>query len=284
MESEPRTGRIGVCQEIAPGVFCMEVGKGFNRSNVYFVLSGSSWVLIDAASRNDGPMIRKTAETLFGVKRGATSILLTHDHPDHAGAVLELAHRWDCPVYVHLAELPISAIEDLSTVERFANPLDRWIVLPLLRLMPRKKVEAMFAKASLRDVVRTLDPDLAVPNLPDWKCIPTPGHTPGHISFLRVSDRVLVTGDAILTADLNSLPGVLRWGLRRQKQKISGPPWYSTWHWQTAKDSVAVLAESEPCVLASGHGAPMVGDRIARDLHALADHLSYPTAKNYTNG
>ncbi len=37
-------------QEIAPDVYCMEVGTGIMRSNVYFVRSGSSWVLIDAAS------------------------------------------------------------------------------------------------------------------------------------------------------------------------------------------------------------------------------------------
>jgi hypothetical protein len=42
----------GVCREIAPGVHYLEVGKGITRSNVYFVQSGSSWVLIDAASAN----------------------------------------------------------------------------------------------------------------------------------------------------------------------------------------------------------------------------------------
>lgn len=43
---------IGVCREIALGVYCIEAGKGIIRSNVYFVWSGSSWVLIDAASAN----------------------------------------------------------------------------------------------------------------------------------------------------------------------------------------------------------------------------------------
>ncbi len=279
METDRTTGRTSVCQEIAPGVFCLEAGKGFDRSNVYFVPSGSSWVLIDAASPNYGPLIQKTAETLFGANKGPASILLTHDHPDHAGSVLELARIWGCPVYVHPAELPITAIEDLSTVEKYANPLDRWIVLPLLRLMPRRRVQAMFSKASLKDVVRTFNPGGAVPDLPDWKCISTPGHTPGHISLLRERDRVLITGDAVLTADLNSFPGVLRWGLRLNKQKIAGPPWYSTWNWQAAKESIAVLAVFEPCVLASGHGAPMSGDGIARDLHAFADHLSRPQAR-----
>ncbi|HXX78586.1 MAG TPA: hypothetical protein VEI53_08855, partial [Ktedonobacteraceae bacterium] len=37
-------------QEIAPNVYCIEVGTGIMRSNVYFVRSGSSWVLIDSGS------------------------------------------------------------------------------------------------------------------------------------------------------------------------------------------------------------------------------------------
>ena len=282
MEREQSETGIGACQEIAPGVHSMEVGKGISRSNVYFVRSGSSWVLIDAALANCGRLIRKIAESLFGVNTRPASILLTHDHPDHAGSALELARMWDCPVYVHPDELPLVAIEDLSTIEKYANPLDRWIVLPLLRAMPRRRVEAMLSRASIKDVVRAFDPSAAVPSLSDWKCIPTPGHTPGHVAFFRTSDRVLITGDAIVTVDLNSFWGFLLWGLRLNKQRVSGPPWYSTWNWRAAKESVTALAGLEPRVLASGHGVPMSGDEIARELRAFADHFSGPAAEKHT--
>jgi glyoxylase-like metal-dependent hydrolase (beta-lactamase superfamily II) len=282
MEREQRKADIGVCREITPGVYCMETGKGISRSNVYFVRSGSSWVLIDAASANCGRLIRRTAESLFGANTRPASILLTHDHPDHAGSALELARMWDCPVYVHPDELPLVAIEDLSTIDKYANPLDRWIVLPLLRTMPRRRVEAMLSSASIKGVVRAFDPRAAVPSLPDWECIPTPGHTPGHVAFFRTGDRVLITGDAIVTVDLNSFWGFLLWGLRLNKQRISGPPWYSTWNWRTAKESVMVLAGLEPRMLASGHGVPMSGDEIARELHAFADHFSGPAAEKQT--
>jgi glyoxylase-like metal-dependent hydrolase (beta-lactamase superfamily II) len=282
MEREQRKAGIGVCREITPGVYCMEMGKGINRSNVYFVQSGSSWVLIDAASANCGRLIRKTAESLFGTNTRPASILLTHDHPDHAGSALELARMWNCPVYVHPDELPLVAIEDLSTIEKYANPLDRWIVLPLLRAMPRRRVEAMLSSASIKDVVRAFNPSAAVPSLPDWECIPTPGHTPGHVAFFRTSDRVLITGDAIVTVNLNSFWGFLLWGLRLNKQRVSGPPWYSTWNWQAAKESVTALAGLEPRVLAPGHGVPMSGDEIARELRAFADHFSGPATEKHT--
>jgi glyoxylase-like metal-dependent hydrolase (beta-lactamase superfamily II) len=256
----------------------MEAGKGITRSNVYFVRSGSSWVLIDAASANCGWSIGKTAESLFGANARPASILLTHDHPDHAGSALELARMWGCPVYMHPDELPLATAGDLSTFGKYANPLDRWIVLPLVRAMPRRRVESMLSRASLKDVARAFDPGAAVPSLPDWECIHTPGHTPGHVAFFRASDRVLITGDALVTVDLNSFLGFLLWGLRLNKQRVSGPPWYSTWNWRAAKKSVAALAGLEPRVLASGHGVPMTGEGTVLELRAFADHFSGPAA------
>jgi glyoxylase-like metal-dependent hydrolase (beta-lactamase superfamily II) len=274
MKREERKADIGLCQEIGPGVYCLETGKGINRSNVYFVQSGSSWVLIDTASAKCGQLIRKVAESLFGANTRPASILLTHVHPDHAGSALELAHLWDCRVYLHPDELPLAIDRDLSTVEKYANPLDRWIILPLLRMMPRQKVESMLVKTGLKDVAQGFVPGTSVPNLPDWECIPTPGHTPGHIAFFRPNDRFLITGDAIVTVDLNSFRGFLIWSLQLNRQRISGPPRYSTWNWHIAKESVARLAALEPCVLACGHGTAAIGPRTAAELRAFSDRFS----------
>ena len=121
-------------------------------------------------------------------------------------------------------------------------------------------------------------PGDGVPGLPDWECIPTPGHTPGHVAFFRKSDRVLITGDACLTVDIDSF-----WGLLRNKQSIARPPSVATWNWQAAKASVAALARIEPSVLACGHGIPMMGAETARDLVAFADHFSRSAMKSTSN-
>jgi glyoxylase-like metal-dependent hydrolase (beta-lactamase superfamily II) len=78
------------------------------------------------------------------------------------------------------------------------------------------------AGADLTSVVQAFDPDAGVPGLPGWQAIHSPGHTPGHISLYRREDGVLITGDAVLTVDLNSLLGVLT-----GRPGVFGPPRHS---------------------------------------------------------
>jgi glyoxylase-like metal-dependent hydrolase (beta-lactamase superfamily II) len=256
-----------VPREIAPGVYWMAVGKGLLRSNIYFVRSGASWVLIDAASAQCGPLIQGAAESLFGKDSPPASILLTHDHPDHAGAARELARLWKCSVWVHPAELPL-VVGDVLTFHKYSNPLDRWVILPLLRLLGPARTEAMVSQASFKDVARPLDLAAELPGLADWEVFPTPGHTPGHVAFFRRRDRVLITGDALVTLNLNSM-----WSLLRREQRVSGPPWYTTWNWRAAKESAAALAELDPLILAPGHGIPMAGREVPRRVRVFSERM-----------
>lgn len=257
-------------EEVAEGVYCVRTGRGLTEANVYLVRSGPSWVLIDAAWPHRGQLIKSAAESLFGAGARPAAILLTHIHPDHSGSALELARMWDLPVHVHPGELPLASGRYLP---EYGNPLDRWLVAPLLRLMPRRRVEAMQSRGSLEGTVRAFDPDAGVPGLPDWQCVPTPGHTPGHIAFFRSSDRVLITGDAVLTMNLNSVRDLLT-----GKHGAAGPPYISTWNWPEAKESVAALASLNPQVLACGHGPPLAGPGTADHLRSFSERFSHPHA------
>jgi glyoxylase-like metal-dependent hydrolase (beta-lactamase superfamily II) len=248
--------------EIAPGTFQLETGRGVTETNVYLVRSGSGWVLVDAGWPNRSATIRAIAEALFGTGTRPAAILLTHVHPDHSGSARQLARLWRVPVHVHPDELPFARG---GYDPAYAHPLDRWVVGPLLRLVPRRRLEAMRARDSLEGIAVAFDPRDGVPGLPDWECVPTPGHTPGHVSFFRPGDRVLISGDAVVTVKVNSLTGVLL-----QRPGLSGPPWYTTWNRGAAKESVRRLAWLRPTVLAGGHGRPMTGSGTAEALTALA--------------
>jgi glyoxylase-like metal-dependent hydrolase (beta-lactamase superfamily II) len=263
MPTRSKPAALSAPLEIASGVFFLEVGRGFMRSNVYFVQSGSSWVLVDAASPGCAPAIRAAAASVFGVDSVPAAILLTHCHPDHDGSARELASLWRCPVYAHPEELPI-ACGDMGAIERSANPLDRWLILPSLRLLGEKWMQAMVGRSSLEGVVRPLDPHDSVPGLPDWELILTPGHTPGHVAFFRPLDKVLITGDALVTRDLNSLTGALS-----GRPQVAGPPWYTTWDWKLAKRSAVSLIALRPLVVGGGHGRPMCGPDVVGSARSL---------------
>ena len=253
-------------EEIAPGVYRVETGRGLAVANVYLVRSGPAWVLIDTAWPHRGQVISAAAESLFGTGARPAAILLTHIHPDHSGSALELARRWGLPVHVHPRELPLASGRYLP---EYGNPLDRWLIAPLLALMPRRAVEASLSRNSLVGTARAFDPAAGVPGLPDWQAVPTPGHTPGHVAYFRSKDRVLITGDAVLTINLNSVPGLLV-----GKHRVAGPPHISTWNWPAAMQSAAALARLRPEVLACGHGRPMSGAQAAASLASFSDRFS----------
>jgi len=264
-------------KEIAAGVYWLPT----RGANVYLLRSQSSWALIDTGFPNRARLIHETAVAVFGSARPA-AILLTHFHEDHAGSALELSRKWSVPIYVHRDELPFVtgtpallfelARKPYPPVGGCMRPIGILLMLAqnphLVRFFSRI-TEWYASKFNLGDAVRGYLPGDGVPSLLDWECIPTPGHTPGHVAFFRRSDRVLIAGDACLTVDIDSF-----WGLLSQRQCIARPPSVATWNWHAAKASVAALAKLEPRVLASGHGIPMTGAGTARDLQAFSERFA----------
>jgi NADPH:quinone reductase-like Zn-dependent oxidoreductase len=107
-----------------------------------------------------------------------------------------------------------------------------------------------------------------VPGLPDWTTVPVPGHTVDSVALFRPVDRVLLTGDAVLTVDVGA-----PWRNLSSAPQLAGPPWVSTWDPRRALASVRALAALDPRVLAPGHGRTWTGEGTAAALRGLADRL-----------
>ena len=120
----------------------------------------------------------------------------------------------------------------------------------------------------LGDRVHALPADGSVPGMPGWRWIPTPGHAPGHVSFVRDSDRTVIAGDAFTTTKQESLLAALT-----QRPEMHGPPMYFTPDWDASRRSVQHLADYSPTAAITGHGPPMRGSRLQEQLHQLAQHF-----------
>jgi glyoxylase-like metal-dependent hydrolase (beta-lactamase superfamily II) len=243
--------------EVAPGLACLRQPI----VNLYFYgepgAGDRSWVLIDAGLPfTEGGIIDAAAER-FGAGSRPAAIILTHGHFDHVGALPELARRWDAPVYAHELERPF-----LSGKSSYPPPdpaVGGGAMSLLSRFYPRGPID-------LGDHLRTLPSDGGVPGMPGWRWVHTPGHTPGHVSLFRDSDRVLIAGDAFVTTKQESALGAfLQWDAR-----VRRPPAYFTPDWQAARRSVETLARLRPETAATGHGLPMRGEEMRLELEALA--------------
>jgi len=252
-------------EAIARDVYWLALGRGLNAVNVYLIGTPEGWCLVDAGWPGHADDIRRAAAGLFGPGSRPAAILLTHCHPDHSGAASELARTWDCPVRMHPLDLPL-AHPDLAAVRDCGGPLDRWLILPVLRAMGAKRSGALLEKSDLRDRAQALDPETPLPGPSGWLALHTPGHTRGHIALIREEDGVVVTGDALTTVDVNSPLGPIR-----GRATLGRPPWITTWDWAAAGRSMDAVVARRPRVIAPGHGAPLSGDDADRlELEFLA--------------
>ena len=244
--------------EAAGGVLCLRT----LIANVCLLgeAGSGSWVLVDAGVAGTGGQILAAAEERFGEGRAPEALILTHGHFDHVGAIQVLLERWEAaPVYAHPAEMPY-----LTGQADYAPPdpsVGGGLMSLLSPLYPRSGID-------LGERVHPLPEDGSVPGAPGWRWIHTPGHTPGHISLFREADRVLVAGDAITTVKQESALAVLA-----QEKEVHGPPSYFTTDWLAARASVEALDALRPAVVVTGHGMPMGGEQLRRELDELTAHF-----------
>lgn len=265
---EVKSNETKVTPDVAPGVWMMTD----IFVNLYFVQDQDreSWVLVDTGTALASSRIQKMAAKLFGKDSRPEAIILTHGHFDHSGSVKDLAATWNVNVYAHPMEMPY--LTGRSSYPPAEPAVGGGMIAWMSGLLPLTPID-------IHTRVRPLPQDGKVPGLSDWKWLHTPGHAPGHVSFFRESDSVLIAGDALATTKAESvLPTILK------QEYLSGPPAFVVYDWGAAGKSVKKLAELQPQTIASGHGPVMQGEGVAQKLDQLADdfqRLSLPTKGRY---
>ena len=168
--------------------------KTFVFVNVGFVgvphTGDRQWVLVDAGIIGAAGSIMSAAAERFGENARPAAILMTHGHFDHVGVLKDLAERWDVPIYAHSLELPY--LDGRASYPPGDPSVGGGLMARLSPLYPTGPVD-------VSRWLRPLPEDGSVPGLPGWRWLHTPGHSPGHVSFWRESDRTLIVGDAFVT-------------------------------------------------------------------------------------
>lgn len=229
--------------------------------NVYIIecQDKPGWFLVDTGLKSSYRKIKKMVAEVIEPDSKPQAIIITHGHFDHRGSLQQLAEEWDVPVYCHHMEIPY------LTGKAAYPPPDATVGGGMMASMA-------FAYPSgpidVHHHLKELPEDGSIPELPEWRWIHTPGHTPGHISLFRERDGGLLAGDAIVTTRQESIFSVML-----QKEVVSGPPKYFTPDWGAAARTVRMLAGLEPNIIAAGHGHAMYGDAARKGLHRLSHNF-----------
>ena len=219
-------------QQLAEDVFQLK-GWPPNAINVY--LLGD--VLIDAATRQGE---RRIMRQLAG--RTVTAHALTHAHPDHQGASHAICETLGIPLWCGQGDVPAMEVPG-SVIARNAPRILR-------------SFQERFWVGPPHPVARALTGGDEVAG---FSVLETPGHTRGHVSFWRESDRVLIVGDVLTNMNLmTTVPG------------LHEPPAFATPDPARNRASARRLAELRPALACFGHGPPLRDpDKLARFVAGL---------------
>lgn len=251
-----------IITRIAPDVGWLPV----SFVNVYFIgRPGGGWSLVDAGLPGRTNQILEAAEARFGAGARPEAILLTHGHFDHAGSALALAEHWDVPIYAHRMEMPyLTGKSDYPP----PDPTVGGAMAFLSRFMPSHARD-------LGDRIRELQPN-EVPGAAGWEWLATPGHSPGHVSFFRPSDRVLLAGDAFATMNMDSWSGLVT---GKQSLSRAGTPFNTDW--EATRLSVKEVAKLRPNLAGCGHGIPRCDANLPARLERFAELFRPPRTGRY---
>ena len=114
------------------------------------------------------------------------SIILTHSHIDHVGAVADLADEYSCPVLLHA-----EAEQMLQNVQQQAVMMG-----------------VKFGRVPQVDRYIGTEETLQVGGV-SLKSLYTPGHAPGHLAFYIEEEGAVISGDAVFAGSIGrtDLPG-----------------------------------------------------------------------------
>lgn len=211
----------------------------------YILTNGKEWTLVDSGTRGDRIRLLQAVRALKLMPHDCHSVLLTHGHCDHSGNAAFFAARYKAPLHAH-AEERIYIETPRTYIPRGPRAISRQgTMFALGEVFWPVKRRALDIVLQDGDVVQT--------PAGNWRVLHTPGHTPGHISYFREHDGVLLSGDAII----NVVP------FKRTEGLTLPLPIFSV-DVEQAHQSARRLIGLTPRVLLPGHGRPILENTAAQ--------------------
>jgi glyoxylase-like metal-dependent hydrolase (beta-lactamase superfamily II) len=215
-------------KQIVHDVFMLE---GLRGAHVFLLVSEDGLTIVDSATPGATDQIETQLQEGGYALSDVGSIVVTHAHSDHTGALAELARRSGAQVLAHQDE---------------AAYVERKSTLPYAGLFQRLIFglsERVIFNFEPCQVGRRLQDGDTIDALGGLQVVHVPGHTPGNIALFQPERRILICGDTLFNMGPRGV--------------IVAPRLASTHPAQT-RAAAQKLADLEPETILFGHGEPIL--------------------------
>ena len=166
--------------------------NGYIQS-IYLIEYDYGLLLLDGCCRADISLICDFIQSeLHRELSDLKTVVVTHMHPDHAGAAHNLRKLTGCVI--------VSANKDQHWYKGFNGILMHWIDVILTLYVGRKLKKGfknIFYSRKLKPDVRVNDGDEVI-HFPEWTLLETPGHTDRDLSVLHKEKNWVYVADLII--------------------------------------------------------------------------------------